>query len=100
MAGVIAAGEFSKNGELIDYVGDISLKAAKTAALISHANYAASKMQAVAWSNYTGKSDFEPSIGFAVSGPKKSALVVKNIGVFVDNNKIDFDNILSILKSM
>ena len=100
LPGVVAAGEFSSDGQLIDLVGEMTVKAGKVAALIASANMASGKMQTAGWTAHTGKDGFEPAIGFAVSGPKKSALIVKNVGVFVDNDKADFDQLFKALNEL
>jgi roadblock/LC7 domain-containing protein len=98
--GVVAAGEFDDHGELVDYCGEITLKTAKIAALMCKANEALGNMQAAGYTEYTGKEGFYPVTGFAVSGPKKSALIVKNYGVFVDNEKADFDSLYKMLHEL
>jgi len=98
--GAFAAGEFSPTGELINYVGNIPLQAAKIAALMCAANKLMCKMQAAGWTAYTGKEGFEPAVGFAVSGPENSALIVGNVGVFVRNKETDFDKAFAVLSSL
>jgi roadblock/LC7 domain-containing protein len=98
--GAFAAGEFSPTGELINYVGNIPLTAAKIAALMCAANMLTFKMQAAGWTAYTGKDGFEPARGFAVSGPENSALIVGNVGVFVKNKDADFDKAFAILATL
>lgn len=98
--GAYAAGEFSVTGELINYVGDISLQAAQIAAKMCAANRMMGNMQAAGWTAYTGKEGFEPVAGFAVSGPEKSALVYGNVGVFVKNGETDFDLAMQMLASL
>ena len=98
--GVVAAGEFDDHGELVDYCGEITLKVAKMAALMCKANEAIGNMQAAGYTEYTGKEGFYPVTGFAVSGPKKSALIVKNYGVFVENDKADFDALYKALNEL
>lgn len=98
--GAFAAGEFDDQGNLINYVGDISLTAAKIAAMMCAANKAMGKMEAAGWTAYTGRDGFEPATGFAVSGPENSALIYGNVGVFVKNAKTDFDKAFQILQSL
>ena len=90
-------GQFTSDGQLLDVVGDMSVKAAKVAALMAAANMASARMQTIGWTTHTGKDGFEPALGFAVSGPKRSALIIKNIGVFVDNDKANFDQLFKSL---
>ena len=98
--GAFAAGEFSPTGELVNYVGNISLQAAKMAAQMCAANMLMAKMEASGWTAYTGKDGFEPAVGFAVSGPENSALIMGNVGVFVRNKDTDFDKAFATLASV
>lgn len=98
--GAFAAGEFSSGGELLNYTGNITLKAAKIAAQMCAANILMAKMEASGWTAYTGKDGFEPAHGFAVSGPENSALIVGNVGVFVRNKDTDFDKAFAVLASL
>ncbi len=98
--GAYAVGEFTDTGELLAYVGDISLKTAKMAANMCAANKMMGKMQAAGWTDYTGKDGFEPCTGFAVSGPDNSALVYGNVGVFVRNGETDFDQAFATLATL
>jgi len=98
--GAFAAGEFDEQGNLKNYVGNITLQAAKIAALMCAANKATARMQAAGWTAYTGKDGFEPITGFAVSGPENSALIVGNVGVFVHNKHADFDRGFAILSAL
>lgn len=98
--GAYAAGEFSATGELLNYMGNISIQAAKMAAQMCAANLMMGKMQSSGWTAYTGKEGFEPATGFAVSGPENSALIVGNVGVFVRNKETDFDRAFEILASL
>ncbi len=98
--GAFAAGEFDETGNLKNYVGDISLQAAKIAALMCAANKAMARMQAAGWTAYTGKDGFEPITGFAVSGPENSALIAGNVGVFVKNKDADFDQAFQVLSTL
>lgn len=97
LPGAVAAGEFSDDGKLLAYYGDISEKAAEIAALMSAANRATGNMQAKGWSVYTGKEGFWPVQGFAVAAGKYVACVMGSVGVFVELEKADFDKIFETL---
>lgn len=97
LPGAFAAGEFDNQGNLINYTGNISLTAAKIAAMMCAANKLMGKMEAAGWTAYTGKDGFEPALGFAVSGPENSALIYGNVGVFVRNKDADFDKAFQVL---
>lgn len=89
--GAFAAGEFSDEGRLLAYYGNITEKAAEIAAMMCAANKLMGNMQAKGWSVYTGQDGFYPVQGFAVAGGKYAACIMGNVGVFVDMNKADFD---------
>lgn len=95
--GAVAAGEFSDDGKLLNYCGDLSEASAEIAALMSAANKAMGNMQAKGWTVYTGKDGFYPVIGFAVAGGKYAACVMGNTGVFVELSKADFDKAFEVL---
>lgn len=97
LPGAVAAGEFSENGRLLSYAGEISEKAAEIAALMAAANKAMGNMQAKGWSSYTGKEGFYPVQGFAVAGGKYAACIMGNVGVFVELSKADFDKTFEVL---
>ncbi len=89
--GAVAVGEFSDDGKLVAYYGDIDEKSAEIAAMMCAANKSMGNMQAKGWSVYTGKDGFFPVVGFAVAGGKYAACIMGNVGVFVEMAKADFD---------
>ena len=54
-------------------------------------------MQAKGWSVYTGKDGFYPVLGFAVAGGKYVACVMGNVGVFVELERANLDQIFETL---
>ncbi len=97
--GAVAAGEFSDDGRLVNYTGDLDEKSAEIAALMCAANKAMGNMQAKGWTVYTGKDGFFPVIGFAVAGGKYAACIMGNEGVFVELSKADFDKAFEVLSN-
>jgi len=95
--GAVAAGEFSDDGKLIAYYGDIDEKSAEVAAMMCAANKLMGNMQAKAWSAYSGQEGFYPVYGFAVAGGKYAACIMSNVGVFVELSKADFDKTFEVL---
>ncbi len=95
--GAVAAGEFSDDGKLIAYYGNIDLKSAEVAAMMCAANKLMGSMQAKSWSAYTGQEGFYPVYGFAVAGGKYAACIMGNVGVFVELDKADFDKTFEVL---
>jgi roadblock/LC7 domain-containing protein len=95
--GVWAAGEFSQDGKLLAYKGNISEEEAAMGAMMCAANKLMGNMQAKGWSTYTGKDGFYPVEGFAVAGGKYVACIFGNVGVFLELSKADFDKTFEVL---
>jgi len=95
--GAVAAGEFSDDGRLIAYYGNVDEKFAEIAAMMCAANKLMGNMQAKGWSAYTGQGGFYPVYGFAVAGGKYAACIMGNVGVFVELDKADFDKTFEVL---
>ncbi len=91
LPGAIAAGEFTDDGKLVAYYGDMDEKSAEIAAMMCAANKLMGSMQAKGWSAYTNQGGFYPVVGFAVAGGKYAACIMGNVGVFVELDKADFD---------
>ncbi len=91
LPGAVAAGEFTDDGKLLAYYGDINEKSAEIAAMMCAANKLMGNMQAKGWSAYTGQDGFYPVVGFAVAGGKYTACIMGNVGVFLELGKADFD---------
>lgn len=97
LPGVFAAGEFTDDGKLVAYHGDIDQRSAEMAAMMCAANKLMGNMQAKGWTEYTNQEGFYPIRGFAVAGGKYAACVMGNVGVFVELDKADFDKIFEAL---
>ena len=97
LPGAVAAGEFTDDGRLVAYYGDIDEKSAEIAAMMCAANKLMGNMQAKGWSAYTGKGGFYPVEGFAVAGGKYVACIFGNVGVFLELSKADFDKTFEVL---
>ncbi|MEM1880316.1 MAG: DUF2173 family protein [Desulfurococcaceae archaeon] len=91
LPGAVAAGEFSDDGRLLAYYGNIDEKSAEIAAMMCAANKLMGNMQAKGWSAYTGQGGFYPVYGFAVAGGKYVACILGNVGVFLELDEADFD---------
>lgn len=88
--GVWAAGEFSPDGKLIAYKGNISEEHARMAVLMCAANTLMAEMETQGWTAFTGQ-EWTPLIGWAVAGPKCSVCVIGNAGVIVNNGEVSFN---------
>jgi len=95
--GVFAAGEFSDDGKLVAYKGDITEEEAAMAAEMCAANNAMAKMQTDGYTAFSGQ-EWTPLIGWALTGPKYSVCVVGNVGVFVKNDEVSFNEVFKALR--
>lgn len=96
LPGVIAAGEFGPQGELIAYKGALKPEHAQMTALMCAANNLMLKMQAEGFSAYTGM-QWTPFKGWAVAAGNYAVCVMGNAGVFVDTAQADFNQIFQTL---
>lgn len=96
--GVFAAGEFSNDGKLLAYKGDISEEHAAMAAEMCAANSLMAKMQCDGYTAFSGQ-EWAPNIGWALTGPKYSVCVIGNKGVFVRNGEVSFNEVFKALRS-
>jgi len=96
--GVWAAGEFSHDGKLLAYKGNISGEEAAMAAMMCAANAMIAEMQTQGFTAMSGK-EWTPFAGFALTGPKYSVCVGKGVGVFVNNDEVSFNEVFKALSS-
>jgi roadblock/LC7 domain-containing protein len=96
LSGATAAGEFSTDGKLVAYKGDLAQEHAEMTALMCAANTLMGKMQAEGFTQYTGM-NWRPFKGWAVSAGDYTVCVMGNIGVFVETAKADFNAIYKTL---
>jgi roadblock/LC7 domain-containing protein len=95
--GVWAADEFSDDGKLVAYKGDIEEEHAAMAAEMCAANNAMARMQCDGYTAFSGQ-EWTPLIGWALTGPKYSVCVVGNVGVFVNNDEVSFNEVFKALR--
>jgi len=95
--GVWAAGEFTDDGKLVAYKGDLPEEYAAMAAEMCAANNAMAKMQCDGYTAFSGQ-EWTPLIGWALTGPKYSVCVVGNLGVFVKNDEVSFNEVFKALR--
>jgi roadblock/LC7 domain-containing protein len=97
--GVWAAGEFSPDGKLIAYRGNISEEHAAMAAMTFNANTVMVDVYTQSYTAFSGQ-EWTPLIGWAVAGPKYSVCVVGNVGVFVNNDEVSFNEVFKVLREV
>ncbi len=95
--GVWAPGEFSPDGKLLAYKGNITEEHAAMAAMMCAANNLMAKMQAQGYTALSGQ-EWTPLHGWAVSGPKYSVCIMGNVGVFINNDEVSFNEVFKALK--
>jgi len=95
--GVWAAGEFTDDGKLVAYKGNISEEQAAMAAEMCAANNAMAKMQCDGYTAFSGQ-EWTPLHGWALTGPKYSVCVMGNVGVFVNNDEVSFNEVFKALR--
>ncbi|WP_029522661.1 MULTISPECIES: DUF2173 family protein [unclassified Persephonella] len=96
--GVFAAGQFNDDGTLAAFEGDISEEEAAMAAEMCAANNAMAKMQTDGYTAFSGQ-EWTPLKGWALAGPKYSVCVAGNVGVFVKNDEVSFNEVFQALLS-
>ncbi|WP_340694309.1 DUF2173 family protein [Hydrogenobacter thermophilus] len=94
--GVIAAGEFTDNDELVAYKGEVTEEQAKKFAEVCAMNNSIAKRQVEEFSALSGF-NWSPLHGWAIAGPEYSLCVMGNVGVIVKNELVSFNDIFKAL---
>jgi roadblock/LC7 domain-containing protein len=95
--GVWAAGEFGDDGSLLGYAGELEDEHAAMAAQMCAANGAMAKMQCDGFTAFSGQ-EWTPLRGWSLSGPRYSISVMGNLGVFVHNDQVSFNEVFGALR--
>jgi roadblock/LC7 domain-containing protein len=96
--GVVAVGRFSDEGHLLEYEGDMQEDEAAMAAQMCAANKMMGQMQVNGFTAMSGEDGWTPLAGFALSGPSMSVCVEGDIGVFVKNDEVSFNEVFQALR--
>jgi roadblock/LC7 domain-containing protein len=96
LGGAVAAGEYTRDGELVSYEGELSEDIAKLIASMCAANTLMGTTQAESFTRISGMK-WLPFHGWAVAAGDYSVCVMGNIGVFVEIREADFNNIFKVL---
>jgi roadblock/LC7 domain-containing protein len=94
--GAVAAGEFTPEGELVAYKGDLTEDIARLIARMCAANTLMGTTQAESFTRISGMK-WMPFHGWAVAAGDYSVCVMGHIGVFVETTKADFNDIFKVL---
>ena len=97
LKGAFSAGEFSADGELVSYKGDLTEDDARLIAKMCAANTLMGAMQAESFSRISGFMKWTPFHGWAVSAGDYSVCVMGHIGIFVETAEADFNEIYKVL---
>jgi roadblock/LC7 domain-containing protein len=93
LKGAVSAGEFSADGELVSYKGDLTEEDAALIAKMCAANTLMGTMEAETFSRISGFMKWTPFHGWAVSAGDYSVCVMGHVGIFVETAKADFNEI-------
>jgi len=96
--GVFAVGQFNDDGTLAAFEGDIGEEEAAMAAQMCAANNAMARMQTDGYTAFSGQ-EWTPLHGWALTGPKYSVCVGGNVGAFVKNDEVSFNEVFQALLS-
>jgi roadblock/LC7 domain-containing protein len=96
LRGAVAAGEFSADGGVVSYKGDFPRETARYIATLCAAKSLTGAIEAAALSRMTGM-DWLPFHGWAVSAGDYSICVIGHLGVFVETDRADFNEIYRVL---
>lgn len=95
--GAVGVGEFTDDGKLRMYTGDLKEVAADYAAIMLSAVKSLANAEAKGWDLYSGQEGFYPVMGFAVGAGKYVAVVMGNLAVFAELEKADLDKTFEVL---
>lgn len=96
LKGAVSASEFTPDGELVSYEGELTEEIAKLVAQLCAANTLMGTTQAESFTRISGM-NWRPFHGWAVAAGDYSACVMGHIGVFVETAKADFNDIFKVL---
>jgi len=97
LKGVVAAGEFGRDGSLVDYKAsvDFSKELAQTTAKFTAAVTQVFDVLAESFTHLNDQFDFAPQQGWAYSGGEWSVAVGGNRGVFVKTADADYNELFA-----
>ncbi len=96
LPGAVAVGEFTPEGKLVRFKGQMSKEAAEMAAMMCGAVSEQFSKQANDFSTKTGMK-WNPFKGFAVSAGEYTVCAAGNTGIFVETAKADFNKVFQAL---
>lgn len=96
LPGAVAVGEFTPDGKLVRYKGQLTKEAAEMAAMMCGTTSSMFAKQSGEFSEKTGMK-WTPFKGFAVSAGEFSVCAAGNTGLFVETAKADFNKIFQAL---
>lgn len=97
LKGVFAAGEFGVGGSLIRYRGELAPAHAELAAMICAASSLTARMETESFSRESGL-NWRPLKGWSATGGDYTLCVMGEIGVFVETDQADFNELFKVLR--
>lgn len=94
--GVWAAGQFNRDGSLVECKGELADEFKVMAARMCAHNTGLASMLADAFSAIS-EQEWTPLYCWAVAGPKYSIFVFGNLGVFMNTREVSFNEVLKAL---
>ena len=91
--GVVAAGQFSEDGEVIRRVGELPEDLMMSAKLCVQQNEGAREF--LESLDKRSERDWQPLVGWVVWGSKYSVVVVGNTRVFVETSRADYNQLMT-----
>jgi roadblock/LC7 domain-containing protein len=99
LSGAVAAGEFTKDGRLVGFKGEMDPKWAQMLANMCDANTLMGTMQCEAFGTYTGM-PMAPFYGWAMSAGEYSVCVMGHRGVLMKTEQVDFNAAFAVLAEL
>lgn len=96
LKGAVAAGEYSPDGKLVAYKGNIPKEMAEMVAMMCAANTLMGKTEAELFTKLY-KMNWSPFHGWGVAAEDYAVCIMGNYGVFVELSKADFNEIFKTL---
>lgn len=91
LPGAFAAIEYSCNGDLGSFQGDLNQDSAELLAEVCASNVAMYRMEAAGWEKHTGQQGFFPGRGFSLIGLDHVLVASDSQAVLVRGREVDFD---------
>ena len=100
LPGAFAAIEYSCNGGLGGFQGDLKQDSAELLAEVCASNVAMYRMEAAGWEKHTGQQGFFPSKGFSLIGLDHVLVASDTHAVLIRGREVDYDRCFHLLSGV